>query len=206
MSRNIVIGAVVIIVVVLSMMYAIQGGQSTQNYYEEIRKEREEKDRFMRSSSESPFKEIDAKFEGLKYFEPDIRYKIDARLIPAKEKKLRTLATNDGLEKTYAVYGHAEFELDNETHSLLILEIIDMGPHRGTLFLAFGDASSANETYGAGRYLDVKKPGGSSILLDFNKAYNPYCAYAEQFSCPLPPKENLLSVAIKAGEKTYYVE
>jgi uncharacterized protein len=80
-----------------------------------------------------------------------------------------------------------------------------MGPFRGKLFLAFGDATSGNETYGAGRYLDINKvPGGAStITLDFNKAYNPYCAYDYTFSCPLPPRENLLNAAIKAGEKNY---
>ena len=79
-----------------------------------------------------------------------------------------------------------------------------MGPTRGTLFLAFADETSARETYGAGRYLDLKKIGGATeIELDFNRAYNPYCAYAEGFSCPLPPPENILKIAIRAGEKTY---
>ena len=79
-----------------------------------------------------------------------------------------------------------------------------MGPFRGTLFLAFADATSAKESYGAGRYLDIKKvPGSTSLILDFNKAYNPYCAYNENFSCPFPPSENLLHVAITAGEKVY---
>ena len=79
-----------------------------------------------------------------------------------------------------------------------------MGPTRGTLFLAFADVTSARETYGAGRYLDIKKiPGATSIELDFNKAYNPYCAYNENYTCPLPPKENFLKVAILAGEKNY---
>jgi uncharacterized protein (DUF1684 family) len=73
------------------------------------------------------------------------------------------------------------------------------------LFLAFGDETSAVESYGAGRYLDIKKvPGSTSITLDFNLAYNPYCAYNDTYSCPLPPKENLLPVAIRAGEKVYH--
>ena len=204
MSRNLIIGAVVLLVAVLSLLYALQGGQSTQEYYAEILKEREEKDRFMTASAESPFKEAEIPFSGLKYFNPDIRYKISARLVPIRDKQLRTLATNDGLEKRYMEYAYAEFEIDNQTQRLLILEIIDMGPFRGTLFLAFGDATSANETYGAGRYLDVKKPPGNVIELDFNTAYNPYCAYADEFSCPLPPKENLLEAAIRAGEKVYH--
>jgi uncharacterized protein (DUF1684 family) len=82
---------------------------------------------------------------------------------------------------------------------------MDMGPLRGKLFLAFADATSGIETYGAGRYLDVKKvPAATSIELDFNLAYNPYCAYNENFSCPFPPKENVLKVAILAGEKSYH--
>ncbi|HMP99297.1 MAG TPA: DUF1684 domain-containing protein [Cyclobacteriaceae bacterium] len=204
MSRNFIIGAVVVLVVVISLIYALQGGQTTQDYYASIKKEREEKDRFMRVSSESPFKEAELAFTGLKYYDPDVRYKVTARLIPIREKQLRTLSTNDGLEKRYMEYAYAEFEIGNYTQRLLILEIIDMGPYRGTLFLAFGDATSAKETYGAGRYIDIKKPAGNTLVLDFNTAYNPYCAYAEEFSCPLPPKENLLEVAIRAGEKNYH--
>ena len=102
-------------------------------------------------------------------------------------------------------YVHAEFEIEGEPQKLLILEIVDMGPYRGTLFLAFGDETSARETYGAGRYLNVEKPKGGrkSIELDFNLAYNPYCAYNDTFSCPFPPSENLLSIPIRAGEKNY---
>jgi uncharacterized protein (DUF1684 family) len=82
---------------------------------------------------------------------------------------------------------------------------MEEGPYRGTLFLAFADATSANETYGAGRYLDVKKiPGASSIILDFNQSYNPYCAYSEKYSCPFPPRENVLKIAVRAGEKKYH--
>jgi uncharacterized protein (DUF1684 family) len=115
------------------------------------------------------------------------------------------LPTSDGEEKQYKEYAYAEFSLDGEKNKLLILEIIDVGPYRGTLFLAFADATSANETYGAGRYLDLKKvPGATSVTLDFNKAYNPYCAYSDKFSCPFPPKENVLKVAVKAGEKSFY--
>jgi Uncharacterized conserved protein len=88
---------------------------------------------------------------------------------------------------------------------VLILEFIQSGSYRGTLFLPFADETSADETYGAGRYLDLKKtPGASTMVLDFNKAYNPYCAYSDNFSCPFPPKENILKVAIKAGEKSYH--
>lgn len=192
-------------VVVVSIFYAFFSGNDQSAYIEEIKKEREERDRFMRTSRESPFASTPEDFKGLSYYPPDPRYKIIADLAPVKNKKPVTLTTNDGKEQHYIEYAYAEFDLDGYHHKLLILEIMDMGPFRGKLFFAFGDETSAVETYGAGRYLDVAKvPGSSTITLDFNKAYNPYCAYIDSYSCPLPPPENLLSIAIKAGEKTYH--
>ena len=97
------------------------------------------------------------------------------------------------------------FELTGIKTRLLLLEVMAMGPTRGSLFLAFADETSAKETYGAGRYIDIKKiPGASSMVLDFNNAYNPYCAYTDGYSCPFPPGKNILKVAIKAGEKSYH--
>jgi uncharacterized protein (DUF1684 family) len=121
-----------------------------------------------------------------------------------EEKKVVVLPTNDNKQQTYVEYARASFRLNNTDCELLILEVMESGPFRGTLFLAFADQTSAFETYGAGRYLDVEKvPGANTITLDFNKAYNPYCAYTDSFSCPLPPRENILSVPIRAGEMTY---
>jgi len=191
--------------VLISIFYSIQGSQDQTAYINSIDKEREEKDRFMRENAESPFAGATASFKGLQYFPADIKYKVTASLEPVKDKKPVLLTTSDGKEQRYLEYAYASFELDGQPCKLLILEIIDMGPFRGKLFLAFGDNTSAGETYGAGRYLDVAKaPGSNSLVLDFNKAYNPYCAYSEKFSCPLPPRENLLTVAIRAGEKTYH--
>jgi uncharacterized protein len=192
-------------VVVISIFYSFMGGSDTAAYVEEINAERKEKDRFMRTSEESPFRNTPEDYKGLVYYPPDPRYKIIADLTPIEKKKTVTLTTNDSKEQRYLEYAYAEFDLDGYHHKLLILEVIDMGPFRGTLFFAFGDETSAVETYGAGRYLDLAKvPGSSTITLDFNKAYNPYCAYNETYSCPLPPRENLLSIPIRAGEKAYH--
>ncbi len=193
-----------IIVVIFSVFYSFMGSQDQTAYHKEILEEREDKDRFMRTSLESPFVDNPESFKGLQYYPPDIRYKINADLIPVKNKKPVVLGTNDGKQQRYIEYAYAEFDLDGYHNKLLILEVMDMGPFRGKLFLAFGDETSASETYGAGRYLDVVKvPGSNNITLDFNKAYNPYCAYVEKYSCPFPPLENLLKVAIRAGEKSY---
>jgi uncharacterized protein (DUF1684 family) len=203
-TKNILL-LLALVVALISVVYTFMGSRDQTGYIEEIKKDREDKERFMRTSAESPFVGSLENFEGLQYYPPDIRYKITADLIPVQNKKPVVLATNDGKEQRYIEYAHAEFDLDGYHHSLLILEVVDMGPFRGKLFLAFGDETSAVETYGAGRYLDVNKaPGSNTITLDFNKSYNPYCAYNEKYSCPFPPPENLLKVPINAGEKKYH--
>ncbi len=203
-NKNIII-VLVVVVAVIAIFYSFSGSQDEDAYNAEIKKEREEKDRFMRTSAESPFASAPDTYSGLSYYPPDIKYRIIASLKPVHQRKPMILATNDGKEQRYIEYAWAEFKLDGIAQRLLILEIADMGPFRGKLFLAFGDETSASETYGAGRYLDVASPPGSStIKLDFNLAYNPYCAYDNSFSCPLSPRENILTVPIRAGEKNYH--
>jgi uncharacterized protein (DUF1684 family) len=192
------------VVVVVSIFYSFLGGNDQSSYIAEIKKEREEKERFMRTSKESPFANAAEEFKGLSYYPPDPSYKLIADLVPIQNKKAVVLTTNDGKEQHYTEYAYAEFDFAGYHNKLLILEISDMGPFRGKLFFAFGDETSADETYGAGRYLDLAKlPGSNTITLDFNKAYNPYCAYSASYTCPLPPPGNLLNIPIKAGEKTY---
>jgi uncharacterized protein (DUF1684 family) len=194
---------VVVLVALAAVMYSVVG-TGREDYIAQIEKARKEKDQYLRTSPDSPFNNNTASFNGLTYFPVDPAFRIQANLIPVTSKKVVTLPTSDGQERKYLEYGYAEFMLGGATNRLLILEIMEMGPYRGTLFLAFGDATSARETYGAGRYLDVKKVRGSStITLDFNEAYNPYCAYNDAYSCPLPPQENLLTIPITAGEMTY---
>jgi uncharacterized protein (DUF1684 family) len=202
--RNIIL-LLVIAVVMATVLYTVYGSKDQTTYINQIKKERDEKDKFMRTSNESPFADNVESFTGLKYYPPDLKWKVTASLIPIENKKPVVLTTNDGKEERYMEYAHAQFDFSGFRNRLLILEVIAMGPSRGKLFLAFGDATSADETYGAGRYLDVvKAPGANTITLDFNKAYNPYCAYTEKFSCPLPPSENLLTIPIQAGEKSYH--
>jgi uncharacterized protein len=209
-SKNIIILGILAFLATI-VFYSLTGGESPEDYSKAILKEREEKDTFMKSDSGSPFlSEKDSaqeniEFKKLNYFAPDLKFKVNANLVSIENKKVIVLPTSDGKEKKYLEFAFAEFKLEGKENKLVILEIMDAGPYRGTLFLAFADETSANETYGAGRYIDLKKvPGASSIVLDFNNAYNPYCAYSDNFSCPFPPKENVLTIAINAGEKKYH--
>jgi uncharacterized protein (DUF1684 family) len=204
MKTSRIIMAVVAITVVVILFYSMSTGTIERGYSELLEQERQQKHDFMRSDPGSPFAKDTAAFHELKYFAPDPRYKVVADLEEVQDRKIVVLGTNDGLEQRYLEYAYATFRLNGADNRLLILEVIESGPFRGTLFLAFADQTSAFETYGAGRYLDVvKTPGATTITLDFNQAYNPYCAYSDEFSCPLPPKENVLTIAVKAGEMTY---
>ena len=201
---NIVI-LIAVAVGLATLFYSFMGSQDQSAYVDEIEKEREERDRFMATSPSSPFAGAATKFTKLKYYPPNARYKIEAALTPIQDKQPVILRTNDGVEQHYLKYAYADFDLDGFNNKLLILENMGTGPLSGKLFLAFADETSTVETYGSGRYLDVVKVQGSnSISLDFNKAYNPYCAYIDTYSCPFPPAENLLKIAIKAGEMAYH--
>ncbi|MGE0771206.1 MAG: DUF1684 domain-containing protein [Cyclobacteriaceae bacterium] len=203
MKRNHFFILIIVTIGVVIILYSMQGGMSPEEYAARVKEAREEKDRFMRNSEESPFANLGT-YKGLSYFEPNLDFRITARLDRIEKPRLVELPTSDNKTSQYLEYAYAIFEVADKPCRLLILEITEPGPNKGTLFLAFADETSTKETYGAGRYLDLKKnPGSSSIILDFNEAYNPYCAYNASFSCPLPPRENLLEVAILAGEKTY---
>jgi uncharacterized protein (DUF1684 family) len=205
MKSSQVITIIAVSAVAVIIWYTASSGRGDAEYAEQVKKARQEKDDFMKSGDGSPFKNSAEPFTGLKYFDPNTKFRIVADLEPVENKEVVVLKTSDDKEQRYIQYARAKFTIDDTPCSLLILEVIDNGPFKGTLFLAFADQSSAMETYGAGRYLDVKKtPGASSITLDFNEAYNPYCAYNDSFSCPFPPKENLLNVLIAAGEKNYH--
>ncbi|MCX8490215.1 MAG: DUF1684 domain-containing protein [Cyclobacteriaceae bacterium] len=202
--------------------FSFSDGESSEVYYSAMIKEREEKDAFMKTDKDSPFRstkarkldaasgqidttETTAVVKKLNYFPPDLKYKVKASLESIENKKVIVVPTSDGKEKRYLEYARAKFTLNGQKNSLLIMEVMDAGPYKGTLFLAFADETSANETYGAGRYIELKKVrGATSIVIDFNHAYNPYCAYSDSFSCPFPPKENIMKIAIKAGEKKYH--
>ncbi|MEM9391628.1 MAG: DUF1684 domain-containing protein [Bacteroidota bacterium] len=201
MTRNKILLLISFIVLVVIIVYSVGGDYSPEEYVDYIKKEREEQERFMRYNEESPFVMSKVEFSPLHHYPADLKYRVKGRFEAIEAPRIRSLGTNDGKQEQYMEYGYALFELDGKADNrLLIFENVT----EEKLFLAFGDATSAIETYGAGRYLDIEHSGGETIKLDFNLAYNPYCAYIDNFSCPLPPRENLLEIAIKAGEKNYH--
>ncbi len=119
-----------------------------------------------------------------------------------------TMPTSAGTVKYFYKYGRLDFMIDGKEYLLYVYqgkELMETEQYRDYLFVPFTDATTGNESYGSGRYLEFYKRDieNDSLQLDFNKAYNPYCAYATGFKCPIPPRENRLTVAIKAGEMNY---
>ncbi|HYO49942.1 MAG TPA: DUF1684 domain-containing protein [Chloroflexia bacterium] len=113
--------------------------------------------------------------------------------------------TMTGDYKEYTRIGRLEFEIDGQPLRLTaFMPPSDEPLHGNRLFVPFRDKTSGKETYGAGRYIDLNKRASDEYVLDFNRAYNPYCAYSPYYSCPLPPGENSLPVEIRAGEKVFH--
>lgn len=164
---------------------------------------RQEKDEFVRSSKDSPFApEAKAAFSGLNYFEPDPVFRFEARLQRYSEPDGLIMGTSKGTRQLFNRVGHFDLTmagLSFRVHAYQSAERQD--PH---LFIPFRDATSGKESYGAARYLDLEVEHDDEYVVDFNYAYNPYCAYSDDYVCPLPPQENWLRVAVRAGERKFH--
>jgi uncharacterized protein len=141
-------------------------------------------------------------FKELDFYPIDPSYKVRAKMVSVEDRKMMELPMTDGTVEKYLRHSFAEFEMAGQTHRLLLLQSIKELDKRN-FFLAFADGTSGEETYGGGRYINLRQDRKNSITIDFNMAYNPYCAYNPDFACPLPPKENVMEFPIRAGEKDY---
>lgn len=167
--------------------------------------ERLQKDRMFKIGSESPIPEKDrANFTGLAYYAPDPGFRFELKLNRYQKPARVRLGTNTGEMRDALRYGYFEFDVDGKVCRLQVYRTEEMQKVAGPrLFMPFRDATSGRETYAAGRYLELPENTTGVYELDFNRAFNPYCAYNDRFSCPVPPPENTLPVAIRAGEKMY---
>jgi len=138
-------------------------------------------------------------FTGLKYFPIRSEYIFTLPMTPATDPSPIQVEASSGPQRTYHRAGNVHLKIDGQEVTFHILRDAN-----GNLFLPFRDGTSGHESYGAGRYLEPHELGDGSIRLDFNYAYNPYCAYTPEYSCPFPPRENWSMVPIRAGEMTYH--
>jgi hypothetical protein len=172
---------------------------------------RAQKDDFFLHDWQSPL-EADQRrdFTGLPYYPENSALRFTLPIELHAEQTIVTMQTSTGSAREYVKYGQFSFEVNGEVATLQVY----LEPDGDYFFLPFIDATAPAETYGAGRYLDLEQNADGTFTVDFNLAYNPYCAYNEPYevnpnavqrwSCPLPPRENYLKVRIEAGEKKYY--
>jgi uncharacterized protein (DUF1684 family) len=143
-----------------------------------------------------------------RFFPVDKKYKLDARFEKISDTAVTIMKTSGTKLKDFYRYGYLHFVLDGKPYRLTLYQSIALKDKPGLedyLFLPFTDATSGEQCYGGGRYIDFKMTDivNNILILDFNKAYNPYCAYTTGYNCPIPPRENDLPIAIKAGEMDF---
>ncbi len=180
------------------------GEFDVERWTEQVRANRAEKDEFFGSHPQSPIPpgERDA-FDGLSYFDPDPDYRVEATARVHEEPDPVEMETTNGPNVRYLRPVTFEFELRGE--ELTLAAYRQESDESLSLFVPFRDKTTGQQTYRNGRYMEFEPDrsltDGDTVTLDFNLAYNPFCAYSDTFACPLPPEENWLSVVVPAGER-----
>ncbi len=180
-----------------------------KNYEDEIKLFQYELNIQYADVEESPLTAEDIKtFKALEFFEIDESYNIEADFELTPDTPIFEMKTTTDRLPLYRKYGIAHFTINGQKLSLNLYQnqkLMASLDFENYLFLPFNDTTNGISTYGGGRFIDIEIPSENSktIVIDFNKAYNPYCAYNQKYSCPIPPPENNLPVALNAGVKTY---
>jgi hypothetical protein len=189
---------------VLSCVCACSSGPSAPDdaaYTSELNAARTEKDNNFQTAADSPVpKEKRDVFLPLKYFPVDPIYAVPAALKLSQDRPVFEMPTSTGALRRMQLVGELQFTLQGQPRSLGAF--VEEGTQQiDRLFVPFADLTTGKETYSAGRYLDIQPTTTGYYTIDFNRAYNPYCAYNASYECPYPPPSNRLDVAITAGEK-----
>ncbi len=175
------------------------------SYVERVREDRAQKDAFFLSSSpDNPVpKEKRPQLVPLVYYDIDPDYRVPAQLTVASDQPVFDMPTSTGKMRKATQIGTLSFTVKGQTLTLTAFAGEGAGgrPDMNRVFLPFSDATSGKDTYVAGRFLELDRTATGVYVIDFNTAYNPYCAYNASFDCPLPPRSNRLTVPILAGEK-----
>jgi uncharacterized protein (DUF1684 family) len=196
----------------LFLIFAFSIMVNAQTFYGQIDVKvfREGRDKEFRNKEESPLKEEDFPiFKSLNYFLVDTKFRVEANFARTSDETYFHMPTSAGQTKKFIKFGNLKFKLRGKDYSLNAYQadakvLAKFPEYADLLFIPFKDMTNGKETYGGGRYIDIKTPAGAKVILDFNLAYNPNCAYgSERYSCPIPPKTNFLQVKINAGEKSY---
>ena len=163
-----------------------------------------ELDEFYKDPETSPLKKKSKKFKGHPFFEIDTNFRVTAKFVRSLNALPFQMKTTTSRLPVYEKYGEATFLIDGREYMLTVYQghaTRAKEEYKDHLFLPFTDLTNGEESYGGGRFIDLMIPEGDTLVIDFNKAYNPYCAYNKDYSCPIPPSENDLNIRIAAGVK-----
>ncbi|HCP40911.1 MAG TPA: hypothetical protein DIT65_03885 [Cryomorphaceae bacterium] len=171
----------------------------------EVLKFQQELDDFYSDSTTSPLTpEERADFYGHEFFNYNPKMTVEAQIQVLENEAWFNMATSSGVSREYRRYAKVTFEIGGQTLELFLYQskrLMAMEEYQDHLFLPFTDKTTGVSTYSTGRFIDITKPEGTTMVLDFNYAYNPYCAYTDGYSCPITPKENYIDIEINAGIK-----
>lgn len=170
-----------------------------------LERKRQEKNKFFLLDSRSPLTQsLRVGFKGLAYYPPDQKLRFEPKLYEYKEKTKIKVGDSSGKERLFLKWGEFRFRIGETRY---VLQAYKSDYSQESLFIPFRDITNGKETYSAGRYIDIDSTKHTidkgKWILDFNRAYNPFCAYSSVYSCPFVPPENWLKVAVRAGEKKY---
>lgn len=172
-------------------------------YYKDIRLFQTELNKQYSDTAESPLEKKDlATFKSLDFYPVKKKYRVAAKFTRTKDAVPFKMKTTTDREPEYVKYGEVQFEINGKKIKVGLyqsLRLKEKEEYKDYLFLPFRDLTSGKTSYGGGRYVDLEIPVGDTIIIDFNKSYNPYCAYNHKYSCVVPPAENFINVEIKAG-------
>ena len=193
----------------VSIFFSLKAfGQNDDAVIKKIQNHRKEQHDEFADREKSPLEKRDRKqFTELKYFPIDLKYHVKAKLVVNGNPVLFQMPTTTTRLPEYSKYGDLYFTLDEKEYKLEVYqnpEISQRPGYEDYLFIPFTDETNGEETYEVGRYLEFRLPTSDDVFIDFNLCYNPYCAYSNRFSCPIPPSQNHLPIRITAGEKKYF--
>jgi uncharacterized protein len=194
--------------IVLTFSLITVYGQDTSLAIKEIEDHRAKQEGEMRDKVKSPLQPKDRKkFKHLNYYPIDLKYRVDAKFVRTENQPFFKMKTTTTRLPEYSKYGEVHFTIDAVDYVLNVYQNPEISKRPGFedyLFIPFTDTTNGNETYEVGRYIEFKIPKSEDVIVDFNQCYNPYCSYSPTFSCPIPPVENDLPIAIPAGEQKFH--
>ena len=190
------------ILLIISIVF-IANLLDAQSFKKDNNAHRKEQNEKFNDPKESPLTKKDrTTFKELKYFPLNEDYKVKAKLTVNSNPQLFKMPTSTDRLPVYSTYGEISFEVNGKQLSLQVYQnqkLLSVEGYEDYLFIPFADETNGDETYGGGRYLDFRMHKTEEVFIDFNKAYNPYCAYSDRYSCPKVPEANQLTIRIEAG-------